>query len=120
MGLQSRVPMLQTPFLGVLGLYYVQQSHSEAFPGPKPASKGKSPLMVIVAVNARPKGRKGTQNGTATYRIRERCDPSAPIPPAVPHAPTQARNAPNARNRNAQSSISPNFISLPRIPVYQT
>ena len=49
MGLQSRVPMPQTPFLGVLGLSYVQQSCLEGHAGPKPASKGKSPFMVIVA-----------------------------------------------------------------------
>ena len=65
-------------------------------------------------------GRIGTLFGPSTYKIRVLCDPSAPIPPAGPRAPTQARNTPNARNRNAQSNISPNFISLPRIPAYQT
>ena len=48
--LQGGVPMPQTPFLGVLGLSYVQQSCLEGHAGPKSASKGKSPLMVIVAV----------------------------------------------------------------------
>ena len=58
--------------------------------------------------------------GPSTYKIRVLCDPSAPIPPAGPHAPTQARNTPNARNRDAASNISPNFISLPCVPVCKT
>ena len=38
--LQGGVPMPQTPFLGVLGLSYVQQSCLEGHAGPKPASSG--------------------------------------------------------------------------------
>ena len=52
--LQGRVPVPQTPFLGVLGLYYIRESHSEGHRGPKSASRLKSPLMVIVAVFPRP------------------------------------------------------------------
>ena len=36
--------------------------------------------------------------------------PIGPNPPAGPRAPTQALNAPNARNRDAQSNIYPNSI----------
>ena len=120
MGLQSRVPVPQTPFLGVLGLYYIRKSHSEGHGGPKPASRGKSSLMVKVAVVMRLENFSRADIGSSASKIRVLCDPSAPIPPAGPRAPTQARNAPNARNRNAQSNISPNFRFLSRVPVSQS
>ena len=111
--LQGRVPVPQTPFLGVLGLWYIRESHSEGHRGPKSASRAKSPITDFHAAIGRPTGLSRTVFCTVTYKIRVLCDPSAPIPPAGPHAPTQARNTPNVRNRNAQPNISPNFISLP-------
>ena len=120
MGLQSRVPVPQTPFLGVLGLYYIRKSHSEGHRGPKSASRVKSPIMDFVAAIVRRKNFSRPFEWRSTFKIRVLCDPSAPIPPAGPRAPTQARNAPNARNRNAQSNISLNFIFLHQIPATQT
>ena len=111
--LPGRVPVPQTPFLGVLGLWYIRESHSEGHRGPKSASRAKSPITDFHAVLRRRRGLSRTENCTVTSKIRVLCDPSAPIPPAGPRAPTQARNTPNARNRDAQSNISPNFIFLP-------
>ena len=47
---QGRVPVPQTPFLGVLGLWYIRESHSEGHRGPKSASRAKSPITDFVAV----------------------------------------------------------------------
>ena len=55
--LQGRVPVPQTPFLGVLGLWYIRESHSEGHRGPKSASRAKSPIMDFVALNERLGGR---------------------------------------------------------------
>ena len=52
--LQGRVPVPQTPFLGVLGLWYIRESHSEGHRGPKSASRLKSLLMIKVALNEPP------------------------------------------------------------------
>ena len=106
--LQGRVPVPQTPFLGVLGLWYIQESHSEGHRGPKSASRGKSPILDFHAVVGEPMSFSKPDFCTVTPKIRVLCDPSAPIPPAGPRAPTQARNTPNGRNRNAQPNISPN------------
>ena len=54
--LQGGVPMPQTPFLGVLGLSYVQQSCLEGHAGPKSASKGKPAILKSGPFFARLKG----------------------------------------------------------------
>ena len=81
--LQGRVPVPQTPFLGVLGLWYIWESHSEGHRGPKSASKQKSSILIIVALIVRLGGLSRTENWRSSSRIRVLCDPSAPIPPAV-------------------------------------
>ena len=58
--LQGRVPMPQTPFLGVLGLWYIQESHSEGHRGPKSASRAKSPITDFVAAIGEPMNFSGT------------------------------------------------------------
>ena len=58
--LQGRVPVPQTPFLGVLGLWYIRESHSEGHRGPKSASRAKSPITDFHAVIVRRRGLSGT------------------------------------------------------------
>ena len=60
--LQGRVPVPQTPFLGVLGLWYIRESHSEGHRGPKSASRAKSPILIKVAVIMPPMNFSRTEN----------------------------------------------------------
>ena len=79
--LQGRVPVPQTPFLGVLGLWYIRESHSEGHRGPKSASRAKSPITDFVAAIEQLENFSITLNCPVTPKIRVLCDPSAPIPP---------------------------------------
>ena len=60
--LQGRVPVPQTPFLGVLGLWYIRESHSEGHGGPIPASRLKSPIMDFGGAIERRRGLSRTEN----------------------------------------------------------